>query len=103
MARFRRGELPIFVATDVAARGIEPDQFCLNESCHNLTREDLKQATSELGQYNPHQPQHGEQECSSCHKAHRASVNACTQCHSEAEVPEGWLTVAEANKLSTAA
>ena len=50
-----------------------------------------------------HQPQHGEIECSECHKAHRASVMYCTQCHSEAEVPEGWLTVAEANKLSTAA
>ena len=25
MARFRRGELPIFVATDVAARGIDVD------------------------------------------------------------------------------
>ncbi len=87
----------------VEARGLESgDEFCLNESCHNLTREDLKQATSELGQYNPHQPQHGEQECSSCHKAHRASVNACTQCHSESYVPEGWLTYQQANKLNAA-
>ena len=85
----------------VEARGLESgDEFCLNESCHNLTREDLKQATSELGQYNPHQPQHGEQECSSCQKAHRASVNACTQCHSEAYVPEGWLTYQQASKLT---
>lgn len=38
----------------VEARGIEKDAFCLNESCHNLTRDDLIQATSNLGQYNPH-------------------------------------------------
>ena len=84
------------------ARGVDADEFCLNESCHNLTRDDLIKATSDM-EFNPHQPQHGEIECSECHKAHRASVMYCTQCHSEAEVPEGWLTVAEANKLSTAA
>ena len=84
------------------ARGVDADEFCLNESCHNLTRDDLVKATSDM-EFNPHQPQHGEIECSECHKAHRASVMYCTQCHSEAEVPEGWLTVAEANKLSTAA
>ena len=71
------------------ARGLDGDEFCLNESCHNLTRDDLVKATSGM-EFNPH-------------KAHRASVMYCTQCHSEAEVPEGWLTVAEANKLSTAA
>lgn len=84
------------------ARGLDGDEFCLNESCHNLTRDDLVKATSGM-EFNPHKAQHGEIECSECHKAHRASVMYCTQCHSEAEVPEGWLTVAEANKLSTAA
>ncbi|WP_080799686.1 cytochrome c-type protein Cgr1 [Arabiibacter massiliensis] len=83
----------------VEARGIEEDQFCLNEACHNLTREDLIKATSGM-EFNPHVAQHGEIACSECHKAHRASVVYCTQCHSEAEVPEGWLTVAEANKLA---
>lgn len=85
----------------VEARGVESDEFCLNESCHNLTREDLQKATADM-EFNPHVAQHGEIECSECHKAHRASVMYCTQCHSEAEVPEGWLTVAEANKLSAA-
>ena len=84
------------------ARGLDGDEFCLNESCHNLTRDDLVKATSGM-EFNPHKAQHGAIECSECHKAHRASVMYCTQCHSEAEVPEGWLTVAEANKLSTAA
>ncbi len=84
----------------VEARGLEADEFCLNASCHNLTRDDLIKATADKGKYNPHLAQHGEQTCSNCHKAHRASVNACTQCHSEAYVPEGWLTAAEANKLA---
>ncbi len=83
------------------ARGVEGDSFCLNESCHNLTRDDLVKATSGM-EFNPHVAQHGEQACSACHKAHRASVMYCTQCHSEAEVPEGWLSVAEANKLDQA-
>lgn len=86
----------------VEARGIEEDAFCLNEACHNQTRDDLIAATSDM-ERNPHQPQHGEIACSECHKAHRASVLYCTQCHSDSEVPEGWLTVAEANKLEGAA
>ena len=85
----------------VEARGLEDsDEFCLNEACHNLTRDDLIEATSDMGEYNPHVAQHGEITCSNCHKAHRASVMYCTQCHSESEVPEGWLTVQEANKLA---
>ena len=85
----------------VEARGLEnEDEFCLNEACHNLTRDDLIAATSELGgNYNPHEPQHGQQQCSTCHKAHRASVNQCTQCHSDAVVPDGWLTAQQAGKL----
>ena len=83
------------------ARGLDGDEFCLNESCHNLTRDDLIKATSDM-EFNPHQPQHGEIECSECHKAHRASVMYCTQCHSESYVPEGWLTYQQANKLNAA-
>ena len=83
----------------VEARGIASDEFCLNEACHNMTREDLADATSDMKR-NPHIGQHGKVECSECHKAHRASVMYCSSCHSDAEVPEGWLTVAEAKKLS---
>ena len=85
----------------VEARGLEDDQFCLNEACHNMTREDLKAATADMDR-NPHQGQHGDVACSECHKAHRASVMYCTQCHSDSEVPDGWLTVAEANQLAKA-
>ncbi len=83
-----------------AARGVDPDEFCLNESCHNMTRDDLIASTADM-KFNPHVAQHGEQECSTCHKAHRASVMYCTQCHSEAEVPDGWLSASEAKKLES--
>lgn len=94
----------------VEARGLESgEEFCLNEACHVnddgsvMTRDDLIEATSDMGERNPHVAQHGEVACSECHKAHRASVMYCTQCHSDAEVPDGWLTVAEANKLENSA
>lgn len=76
------------------ARGISSEEFCLNESCHNMTVDDLKQATSHYA-YNPHSSQHGKDDCSDCHKAHRASVMKCAECHSAAAIPEGWITPAE--------
>lgn len=94
----------------VEARGIEEDEFCLNGDCHHVTddgkeitsRADLEAATESLDStYNPHTAQHGEYACSQCHKAHSQSVNYCTQCHSSAVVPDGWLTSTEAKKLFT--
>ncbi len=85
----------------VAARGLEnSDEFCLNESCHNMTRDDLVQATSDMKR-NPHVAQHGKVACSECHKAHRASVNYCSGCHSDADIPAGWLTTTESKKLAS--
>lgn len=81
------------------ARGIEPDQFCLNDSCHNMTREDLAEATEDLGIRNPHAGPHGSYSCSDCHKAHRASVNRCSECHNDVPIPEGWLTYSESANL----
>lgn len=89
-----------------AARGVEGEAFCLNESCHVnddgsiMTKKDLAALTSHMN-YNPHEA-HIETECSDCHKAHRASVVTCTSCHGTMDVPEGWLTAAEASKLETA-
>lgn len=98
----------VLVEKDLAAlteaRGIDEDRFCLNEECHvggdgmAMTRDDLVSLTDDMAR-NPHVAQHGEFACSDCHKAHRSSVNACTQCHSDAEVPRGWLSVAEAKRL----
>ena len=55
---------------------------------------------SDMGLYNPHEAHHMELECTTCHKAHRASVMYCTQCHAQAEVPEGWLSMGESNELT---
>lgn len=81
------------------AQGIEPDKFCLNDNCHNMTRADLEEATKDLGMRNPHEQPHGDMQCSECHKAHRASVNACTGCHNDAPVPDGWLTASQSKSL----
>lgn len=87
-------------ATDLTeASGRANDELCLNESCHNLTREDLVQKTADMGTYNPHDPHHTELDCTTCHKAHRASVMYCSQCHAQAEVPEGWISMGESNEL----
>ncbi|MDO4290764.1 MAG: cytochrome c3 family protein [Eggerthellaceae bacterium] len=74
----------------VAARGLEDEAtFCLNESCHNLTRDDLESLTADMNR-NPHSAYHDTQECSDCHKAHRASVNDCASCHPDADTPDSW-------------
>ena len=83
----------------VQARGIKPDEFCLNSACHNVTREDLVTLTASYTR-NPHEQPHGRLECSDCHKAHRASVNTCTDCHIDAPLPEGWISTAKAKQLA---
>ncbi len=84
----------------VEARGVNSQKFCLNESCHNMTYDDLAQATSNMT-YNPHQTHYDGLECSDCHKAHRASVYYCTKCHADAEsqMPSGWITYAQSQQL----
>lgn len=92
----------------VEARGLDEDEFCLNDSCHHVTddgteiktRDDLIAATASLSEVrNPHVAQHGEYSCSQCHKAHSQSVNYCSSCHSDAPIPEGWLNVSDAKQL----
>ncbi|MBR0404273.1 MAG: cytochrome c3 family protein [Eggerthellaceae bacterium] len=82
------------------AAGLGSDEMCLNESCHNLTRDDLYNLTAEeYGTYNPHWSHHETLDCGTCHKAHRASVMYCSQCHAQAVVPDGWLNMQQANEL----
>lgn len=87
------------------ARGVAGDEFCLNKDCHNLTREDLTALTEVESDNpaviirNPHSWQHGQQACGNCHKAHRASVLTCTQCHADMELPGGWISAQEAKLL----
>lgn len=87
-----------------------PEEFCLNDACHHvndagealLAREDLARETADMGERNPHvvEANHQILECSDCHKAHRAPVMACSRCHDDAEIPEGWLSAEEAAQLS---
>lgn len=84
------------------ARGVEKVEFCLNESCHDISRSELIELTANEYEFNPHSSQHGAQDCTICHKAHRESVMLCTECHSEAVVPEGWVSAAEGKKLAEA-
>ena len=88
---------------DLNAYGARSDAnaLCMNEACHNTTRNDLARATSALAR-NPHAEIEGHPhfECSDCHKSHRQSVNACSGCHEDAKIPKGWLTVAQATALA---
>lgn len=83
----------------------DADTFCLKDGCHELiTRDTLTEATADMD-FNPHRWQHGEIECSECHKSHRASVFYCTQCHDEAEasIPDGWVDYETGQQLEEAA
>lgn len=80
--------------------GMGSDEMCLNESCHNMTRDDLYNLTAdEENLYNPHWSHHETLDCGTCHKAHGQSVLYCTQCHTQAPVPEGWLSMGEYNEM----
>lgn len=91
-----------------AARGIASEAFCLNSGCHTnddgfaMTRDDLIEKTSYMKR-NPHVEQHGEVDCNECHKAHRASTVYCSKCHSDATIPDGWVSYKEAEALEPAA
>lgn len=58
------------------ASGRQADELCLNESCHNLTRDDLYELTADMGAYNSHWAHHEELECTTCHKA--IAPRSCT-------------------------
>ena len=91
-----------------AARGIASEAFCLNSGCHvnddgsAMTRDDLVEKTSYMKR-NPHVQEHGEVACSECHKAHRASTVYCSKCHSDATLPDGWISYKEAEALEPTA
>lgn len=85
------------------ARGVEDDALCMNEACHTngtevATRDDLAQATASGSGRNPHDQHHGAIACDTCHKAHTQSINYCSDCHDDADIPDGWLSVADAQK-----
>ena len=81
-------------------RGAGETEFCLNAACHDITKAGLTEETADFAR-NPHSWHHNEYTCSDCHKAHRASIMICSQCHEDAEVPAGWLTWEESKNLET--
>ena len=84
--------------------GLIFEDACLNEACHAnaygeaMAFDDLVERTSGF-ERNPHVQQHGVVSCGECHKAHRASVMFCAACHSDADVPDGWITPQEEKRL----
>lgn len=64
--------------------------FCMNGSCHDIGQDSLARITAQR-EYNPHSNFHEELACGTCHKSHTASVMQCAQCHSDADVPAGWV------------
>ena len=81
-------------------RGAGETEFCLNAGCHDITKAGLTDETADYAR-NPHSWHHTEYTCSDCHKAHRASIMICTQCHEDAQVPVGWLTYEQASNLDS--
>ena len=86
------------------------ESFCANERCHvylldsngNLSRTKLAESTKSRA-FNPHELHHPNLtlDCSACHKGHRASTIVCTGCHEHenVELPDGWVTYKESQKL----
>lgn len=84
-----------------AARGVEGTEFCINDSCHKDLKDDdaFVEATANLSSSrNPHKFQHGDVDCTECHKAHTQSTNYCGSCHSDAPLPDGWVSYTESQK-----
>ena len=87
------------------------DEFCLRSGCHDYDRATLAKVQVVEGTVRqphmwlntPHASAGGmEFACGDCHKSHRASVNACTQCHADAVSPEGWVSFAESTAIMKA-
>ena len=74
---------------------------CLTAGCHDgiASLDDLKAATSDRVR-NPHDSHNGDINCTNCHQQHEQSVLYCAQaaCHTDVEVPDGWLTYDEKQK-----
>lgn len=86
------------------ARGGSYEAFCLNDACHELLSTDALAKMTSYKARNVHDSSnapHGQIfECGDCHKAHTQSVVRCSQCHDDAEIPDGWLTWDEYRALS---
>lgn len=88
--------------------GEPANKFCVNENCHSYLRDengdvnyDKLEASTVWMDFNPHSQHHEDirMDCTDCHKGHRASVQQCTGCHEDVNLPDGWLTKTEGDKV----
>ena len=80
------------------------EAFCLRAGCHEGISDlaTLKKSTADR-ERNPHDNHNGNLNCYVCHQTHELSVLYCTQCHTDVEIPDGWLTYKEWDDLNRAA
>lgn len=92
-------EIAVTVTGQVTA---PPPGFALSSSectrCHG-DLEQLATLTTGLSR-NPHASPHGDQECSTCHKVHAPSVDACAACHDRVVYGPGWTAPAKAGAMA---
>ena len=68
---------------------------CLSSGCHDMSLDELQEATSGMA-WNPHNfTEHGVTACGSCHNMHGQSTIVCSECHYQAaeNVPDGWASI----------
>jgi hypothetical protein len=64
--------------------------------CHGSYKEIIERTKDYKGKglsRNPHESHYGEIDCNLCHKAHRASIDYCSQCHPPVVNKPGWKTM----------
>jgi hypothetical protein len=64
--------------------------------CHGSYQEIIERTKDYKGKglsRNPHESHYGEIDCNLCHKAHRASIDYCSQCHPPVANKPGWKTM----------
>lgn len=85
--------------TPLEKRDFASEETCLKSGCHNMTRQELTQATSNL-ERNPHDwSMHGtlDFECGDCHSMHGQQIDRCAGCHGDIQVTPGWVVPTQAS------
>ena len=81
--------------------GQEGDAFCLNEACHNITRQDLVKKTAHYASAIRTWPCTASSAIAAIATRRTArSGDACSQCHEDAPIPDGWLTYDQAQETA---
>lgn len=70
------------------------NSLCFN--CHGSYQEIIERTKDYKNKdlpRNPHESHYGEMDCHLCHKAHRPSIDYCSQCHQPGVKKAGWKTL----------